>query len=110
MGIEKIQEKLEQKEFGTYHTIIQLIIEAIMDYPIYELESIEKYIDEVKIEIGYSKLTLKKIELYLDKPKSTCDENDIWKHNSISTLYEAFHLMEVKDISLKKIMDIMLNE
>lgn len=110
MDIEKIQEKLEQKKFGIYNKIIQLIIEAIMDYPIYELETIEKYIDEVKIEIGYSELTLKKIELYLDKPKSSCDENDIWKHSSVSTLYEAFHLMMIKDISFKKIMDIMLIE
>ena len=109
MSIEKIQEKLEMNQYGIYQDIIQFIIEAAFEYPIYDLvsSSIKKYIDEVKKEIGFSELTSDNIQLYLDRSKSTCDENDIWKHSSISTLYEAFHLMEIKDISFKKIMDLM---
>ena len=110
--IDQIQEKLEKKKYGIYQDIIELIIEAVFDYPIYDLVSgsLVRYFDEIKKEIGCSELTLQKIESYLDKPKTTYDENDIWKHSSISTLYEAFHLMEIKGISLKKIMDVMLNE
>jgi len=112
MIIEKIQEKLEMRKYGSYQTIIQFIVDAVFDYPIYDLVSmpIEKYIDEVKNEIGCRKLTSKKIQLYLDKPRSIYDENDIWKHTSISTLFEAFQLMEMKDISFKKVMDVMLSE
>jgi len=112
MNIEKIQKNLEMGKYGVYQMIIQFVIDAIFDYPKYDLVSmsIDKYIDEVKNEIGCSELTLKNIELYLDKSKSIFDENDIWKHSSISTLYEALYLMEIKDISLKKILDIILSE
>jgi hypothetical protein len=81
-----------------YKNIIELLIEAVNDYPILNLSDLDVYIEEVKNQIRSEVVTIEAINKYL-YTKSNTNEEQIWINESLASLREALKLIEFRNIT-----------
>lgn len=66
---------------------------------------VEEYFKEVKKLIGSSQLSAKALDDYINQNSKYKIEKDIWIETSLSSLAEAWQLIETKHIQLSDILD-----
>lgn len=105
MQIKIIENKIDEIDDINYRNIIQFIIEAVKDYPIYNLDDTEDYFTELKNKFNSSDIDLQVLETELKKSYKDRDENAIWVQTSLSSLTEAFELMKIHKIDFQDVLN-----
>ena len=108
MNVQIIEDKLEEIEDSNYASIIRLIIEAIRDYPLTDLNDTDDYFIEVKRLLNIDALTFKNLELGIHDLKNETNppiENKTWVISSLDGLKESFSLMELYKIEFADILN-----
>jgi hypothetical protein len=103
MIIYSLEEKIEVLTDSNYYAIIELIINAVREYPQYEMEDTDLYFEEVKKILGSEKITYDLINEYILKNPNKESENNIWVMSSLGSFLEAFTLMNLYKIPFEEI-------
>jgi hypothetical protein len=105
MDIFELEDKLQFLNAPKLIPILELIIGAINDYPLYNLYDTDDYFKEVKRRLKIETITLQSLERYLKLNRDSGFENAIWIYESLSGLAEAFRLMAINEISFNDVLD-----
>ena len=105
MKISILENNLEFINDERYSSIFKLIINAVRDYPIFNMDDTDVFFSEVKKKIGSEEITLSKLESYIFHNSNKGDENNIWIINSLSSLADAFDLMNLFKIEFTEVLD-----
>ena len=103
MKISLLEDRVEKIEDKNFLSIIELIISAVKDYPLYNLDDTELYFDELKKILSSKRITPEAITDYLLQNPNKGSENNIWVISSLSSLLDAFSLMRLYKISFDDI-------
>lgn len=103
MKIEIIEDNIEKIEEPNYVSIIELIIDAVRTYPLYELNNIEDYFNEIKKILNTNEITIQNLKSFVDDINDSDDNQTVWIIDSLSSLVEAFELMQLYRISFKEV-------
>ncbi len=106
MNIELLEEKLENIADENYTSIIELIIGAVRDYPLFGLNDTNVYFSEVKERIGKEAINIIALRRYIDLNSNKMDEINIWVITSLTSLLEAFKLMEIYKLSFEEVINV----
>ena len=109
MNIEKIADYLEKAANENHREVISIILEAVMDYPERELNDTSIYFKRVKEILGTNEISLNNLINFLYNQLDWSTEADVWIHQSMSTLYEAFDLMRLKQLNFSEILQVIEN-
>ncbi len=104
MNIKYLENSLVKIKDEKYLTVINFIIDAIRDYPEYELNDTAKYFNEVKKILGTNEITSITLKNYIDKNANDVNENSIWIVSSLASLLEAFDFMSLNKISFENVL------
>ncbi|MFA6404257.1 MAG: hypothetical protein WCX31_21915 [Salinivirgaceae bacterium] len=104
MNIEYLENNLLNVKDEKYLTVINFIIDAIRDYPEYELNDTAKYFNEVRKILGTNEITSITLKDYIDKNANDDNENNIWIVSSLTSLFEAFDFMNLNKISFENVL------
>jgi hypothetical protein len=102
MNLYSLEEKIETLEGSNYYSIIELIINAVREYPQYEMEDTEDYFKEVKKLLGSDKITYDLINEYILRNPNSGNENNIWVISSLGSFSEALNLLKLYKISFEE--------
>ena len=105
MNIDILVEKIEVETGNNLSSIIELIIDAVRDYPLLGLSDTEKYFDEVKRITNQDIITLDILKNYIDLNSDSGDEESVWINTSLTSLLEAFELMSLYKIPFDEILN-----
>lgn len=105
MNIDKIEEKIGVLQDRKLVDIIELIIDAVRSYPLSNLDDLEVFIEKIKIHINKSDITLQDLKLFVDNNLIIKDD-EIWIIDSITSLIEAFELMDLYKLNWNQILSI----
>ena len=105
MNIEFIEDKLENIKDEKQSLIIELIVNAVRDYPLFDLDDTDNFFEEVKRKLGEKYITKVNLKKYLDSNLDCFDTINIWINSSLESLLQAFILMEKSNISFEEIID-----
>lgn len=103
MNINTLEEQIEAIKGSHLHTIIEFIIDAVRDYPLYNLNYTQKYFEEIKRLLNSDVITLEKLNDYYNLNTNKDDENNIWVMRSITNLLNAFDFMKLYNISFDEV-------
>lgn len=98
MRIEFLENQIDTIQDDKLSSIIELIVDAVRDFPLLGMNDTDLYFDEVKKLIGSDTVTRYSIESYLKFHQVEKTENDIWINSSLNTFLEAFSLMDLYKI------------
>lgn len=102
MNINILEEKIAFFENSDLYSIIELIINAVKDYPLYGLNDTDTYFQEVRRLLNVEQITLQNINDYIEHDLQ--ENNDsIWIRSSLDSLLDSFDLMELYKISLDEV-------
>ena len=104
MKIETIEDNIKKIEEPNYISIIELIVDAVRTYPLYELNDTEDYFNEIKKLLNTNDITLPNLKSYIENIGDSDDERTAWITDSLSSLVEAFELMQLYKIPFNEIM------
>ncbi len=99
MEIKILEEQIDSIQNENLSAIIELIIDAVRDFPLLEMSDTKLYFDEVKRIISSDIISKSSIEYYLRFHQKEKTENDIWINSSLNLLLEALSLMDLYEIS-----------
>ena len=105
MNIEILENKLESVSDKKYLDIFQLIINAVSDYPLYNLTDTNLYFEEIKKITKSDNITLFLLEKTIQEDPYKGDENNIWFISSLSSMLDAFDLMRIYKISFEEVIN-----
>ncbi len=105
MNIKILEERIEDIQDANLYSIIELIVDAVKDFPLFGMTDTDLYFDEIKKIIGSDSITKSSIEYYLKSHQEEETENDIWINSSLNVLLEAVSLMDLYKISFKELQD-----
>lgn len=94
MNIIKLDEKIENELDYNLKNIIELIIDAVSDFPVLNLTDTDEYFDKVKILINTNSINMESIDNYITSNRNKFNEKEIWVIDSLNSLYEAYKLMD----------------
>jgi hypothetical protein len=103
MNIEKIEDGIMNLSESKYISIIELIINATRDYPLYNLIDTDLYLNHVRSMLA-EPLSINSLEKFILTNSFNKQENNIWIISSLNSLLEAFKLMELYNISFDEIL------
>ncbi|MBK8886136.1 MAG: hypothetical protein IPN46_06090 [Saprospiraceae bacterium] len=103
MNIYSLEERIECLEGSNYYPIIELIINAVREYPQYEMEDTNDYFEEVKRIVGTNKINYELINDYVLRNPGYGTENNIWVMSSLGSFLEAINLMNLYKITFEEI-------
>ncbi len=103
MNISKLDEKIENELDYNLKKIIELIINAVSDFPELNLTDTDKYFDKVKILINTNSINMESIDNYITSNRNKSNEKEFWIINSLNSLYEAYKLMDFYKIPFEKV-------
>ncbi len=92
MEIEILEERIDTIQDKNLSAIIELIIDAVRDFPLFGMNDTKLYFNEVKKIIGSDIISKSLIEYYLNSHQKEKTENDIWVNSSLNILLEALSL------------------
>ena len=105
MNIDILAEKIEIETGNNLTSIIELIIDAVRDYPLFGLSDTEKYFDEVKRITNQDIITLDVLKNYIVLNSDSGDEESVWINTSLTSLLEAFELMSLYKIPFDDVLN-----
>lgn len=105
MNIDKIEEKMGFLQDRKLVDIIELIIDAVRSYPLSNLDDLEVFIEKIKTHINKSDITLQDLKLFVDNNLIVKDD-EIWIIDSMTSLIEAFELMDLYKLNWNQILSI----
>ena len=105
MDIEKLEDRLESIADEKYSAIIKLIINAVRDYPLFDLNDTNLYFEELKKIIKSDSITPDSLEKAMIKSSKKDNENSIWFVSSLSSMLDAFDLMKIYKISFEEVVN-----
>jgi hypothetical protein len=79
--------------------IIELLIEAIKDYPVFGLDDTDGYFEEIGAKVGRVDFSSHDVAEYIDRISASSDEESVWVGTSLTCLLQAMQLMEIQRIS-----------
>lgn len=100
MTTSELEDVIDLVKNPTHRIIINLIINAVEEYPLNESNDIDIYFHEIKDIIGSKKLSRSIVLNFLENN----DINNIWLVESMNSLYEAFDLMKIHKIPFSAIL------
>ncbi len=103
MKIETLEERIGVIQDDNLSSIIELVIDAVRDFPLFGVDDTELYFDEIRRLIGSDTISQNSIEYYLKSHQLEKTENDIWINSSLNTLLEAFSLMDLYKIPFEEL-------
>jgi len=103
MDIDLLERKKNLITDYRLRSILELIIEAVRDYPTYGLNDTDLYFIEVKKVINQDLITLESLRNYVDLNSDKEDNSNLWISTSLGSLLESFELMDLYKISFKDI-------
>ena len=104
MSIETIEKNINRVTDDKYLSIIELIVNAVREYPLFGLNDTEKFFKEVKRIINKEEITLDFLKSYVDNSDKKNKDN-IWVTSSLGSLIEPFNLMNLYNISFQEVLD-----
>jgi hypothetical protein len=107
MKIENVENNIDNVSDINHVSIIELIIDAVRTYPLYELDETESYFREVKRLLKSDDISLENLKDYLTNNANLDEEETVWINDSLNSLTEAFELMLLYRISFTEIKSIM---
>ena len=108
MDIIHLEEVLNDDIDDKYVSIIQLIIDAVRDYP-QELTDTDLYFNIIKQQLDSENITADLLREYININPCKHDENNIWIISSLTALLEAFQLMQIYNIAFDDVLNIISN-
>ena len=90
MKIQIIEANIEKIEEPNHVSIIELIVDAVRTYPLYELDDTDDYFNEIKKILNTNEITLSNLKSYKESICDSDDEQTVWIYDSLSSLVEAF--------------------
>lgn len=103
MKIEIIEDSIEKIAEPNHVSIIELIVDAVRTYPLHELNDTEDYFNEIKKILNTNEITLLNLKSYLENNNDIDDEQTMWVTDSLSSLVEAFELMQLYKIPFNEV-------
>ena len=103
MIIHQLEERIECMTDAKYIAIIELIIEAVRDYPVTNLVDTNAFFGIVKASLGGGEITSSSLEAYIDAVAASGNSSAIWIVTSLTSLLEAFRLMQMYGISFDEV-------
>lgn len=103
MKINVLEDQIEKIEESNLYSIIELLINAVREYPLFGLDDTDLYFEEVKKILGSEKITYDLINDYILKNPNNGSENNIWVMSSLGSFLEAFSLMNLYKIPFEEI-------
>ncbi len=103
MDINILEEKLESFEDLNYLSIIEMFIIAVKEYPFLELKDTDIYIAEVKKRLNQESITVNNLKRYIDSNSNKDDVENMWVNTSLTSLLEAFELMQLYKLSFDNV-------
>jgi hypothetical protein len=103
MNIDILENKLSEINNPKILVILELLIEATRDYPLYRLDDIFDYFTEVEKVLNTEIITEIELEKYLNSKNYNINDKTIWLISSLSLFYEAFQLMKLNNVSFEEI-------
>lgn len=103
MNIDNLENKLQIINNSKIVAILELLIEATRDYPLYGLDNIFTYFKEVERILGTEFISEYELGVYLNDKNYSIDETTIWVVSSLSLFNEAFELMNLYKISFEEV-------
>lgn len=104
MKIEILEDRIETITDNNYISIIELIINAVRDYPLYGLNDTSEYFNEIKMRLGTEEINVDSLKKYLELNPEQGNEDNIWITSSLNSLLESFELMNLYKISFDQIL------
>ncbi len=102
MNFQMFQAEVEKINDPHLKPIFALIITALLDFPERKLKDVESFFGLIEALIG-SEISKENLRLYLSKPVAT--DVDAWRHTSVSSLLEAFELMDLYRVPFQSVKD-----
>ena len=109
MNIDVLENKLQKVNNLKKIAILELLIEATRDYPLYGLDDIFDYFKEVEIVLGTKFISEIELKRYLNLKNYKINETTIWTVSSLSLFHEAFELMKLYNISFDEVKEYIKN-
>jgi hypothetical protein len=103
MNIDILESKLPEINNPMILAILELLIEATRDYPLYGLDDIFDYFTEVEKVLKAESITGIELEKYLNSKNYNINDTTIWLISSLSLFYEAFELMKLSKVSFEEV-------
>lgn len=103
MKIEIIEDNIDKIEEPNLISIIELIIDAVRTYPLYELNDTVDYFNELKRLLNTSEITHLNLASFLENRNELNENQKVWVIDSLSSLIEAFELMHLYKISFYEV-------
>jgi hypothetical protein len=104
MKIDVLEKQIESIAGTNLFSIIELIINAVKDYPLYGLDDTDLYFEEIKKILHSKYITPGIINNYIEINLNKGDEYNIWIMSSLGCLLEAFNLMELYKIPFEEVL------
>jgi hypothetical protein len=98
--LEKLIEKIEDPNL---FSITELLINAVREYPLFELDDTDLYFEEVKKKIGADEITYNLVYDYVLRNPNIGSENNIWVISSFNSFLEALILMDLYKIPFEEV-------
>ncbi|MBN9485489.1 MAG: hypothetical protein BGO70_02810 [Bacteroidetes bacterium 43-93] len=103
MKIDLLEERIGELEGTNLFSIIDLLINAVREYPLFGLDDTDLYFKEVKRILGSEEITYNLVHDYILRNPNRDSENDIWVMSSLGSFLEALNLMNLYKISLEEV-------
>ena len=103
MNINILEERIEEIEGTSLFSIIELLINAVREYPLFGLDDTDLYFEEVRKLLGSDNITCDLINDYILQNPNSGSENNIWVMSSLGSFLEALNLMNLYKISFEEV-------
>jgi len=100
MNINDLERNMGVVPKSNYTPIIQLIIDAVRDYPKEDLVDIDTFIIEIKRLLKSKQITQSKLISYVNKNNT----KELWVTISLNSFIEAFDLMNLYKLSFSDVL------
>ena len=103
MKIENIENNIHKISNPNHISVIELIVDAVKTYPLYELNDTEEYFSEIMKLLKSDNINIENLKNYMQKCENLDEENIIWINSSLNSLMEAFELMQLHKIPFNEV-------
>lgn len=103
MKINDLEDRIEEVKGTKIFSIVELLINAVREYPLFGLDDTDLYFEEVKKITGSDKITYDSIMDYIVRNPNSESENSIWVLSSLGSFLEALNLMKLYKISFEEV-------
>jgi len=104
MKIKNIEDSIEKISDINIVPIVELIVDAVRTYPLYELNDTEAYFHEIMKLLNSKEISLESLKSYMDNNSNFENEKTIWVSDSLYSIIEAFELMRLYKISFIEVL------